>query len=66
MEEFFAALRRLFAWLAAIALGAVALVLLVRFLLEPLADLLLASPGGVFLLALVLFWFVRRRGKWRS
>lgn len=61
MEEFLLALRKLGAWLVAIALAAAALVLLVRFVLEPLAEALLASPGGLLLLVLVVFWLRRRR-----
>ena len=61
MDEFFHALRRLGAWLAAIAVC----LLVVRFVLQPLADGLLDTPGGAFVVALVVFVLFRRLVKWR-
>ena len=61
MDEFFSALHKLGAWLAAIAVG----LLVVRFMLQPLADGLLATPGGSLVVALVVFVLVRRLVKWR-
>lgn len=61
MDEFFSALRKVFAWLAAIAVG----LLVVRFMLQPLADGLLATSGGAFVVALVVFLLFRRLVKRR-
>lgn len=61
MDEFFYALRKLGAWLAAIAVC----LLVVRFVLAPIADGLLATPGGAMVVALVVFVLFRRLIKWR-
>jgi len=61
VDEFFSALRRLGAWLGAIAVC----LLIVRFVLAPIADGALATPGGAMVIALVVFVLFRRLVKWR-
>jgi len=64
MHEFVDALRRLLSWVAALTIAAVVLGLIVRFILAPLADAALATPGGLLLVALAALWLRRGRRKW--
>lgn len=65
MDELIAALRRVGAWLIAIAVGGIGLLLIVRAILPPLAraaTVFVATPGGLLLIAGTWWWLRRRKG----
>ncbi len=62
MDEFLReCLRAIVRAVVTIALGALGLLVVVKVLLEPIAQTLLASPGALLLLALLWHWYRRRR-----
>ena len=63
MNELIEALRRLGAWLVALALGAAGVLVIARLLLPQVAEAvtaLIATPGGILLIVIWWKWTHRR------